>query len=172
MIYRTLAIHGHAFNASGRVFVDNLIVHNGPFDSGILYKFSTEVFKHGSADVYIDIDYGQLFIETIKVTYPAIINKTTAGYYTLSQPIAQPMVETESKQFIKLPCRVGNQLHYKHLMFNGPQSWNLEIDNSLLIYPGINICDQFVDYRKAQWGYDAILFDPNSATDIASLISW
>jgi len=172
MIYRTLKIYGRSISACGNVFVDDHLVHTGSFDQPLLFKFSTEVVKNGYLDTNIALSYGRLLIEHIEVTYPAVINNNTYGYFTLTQPIAQPLVNPQSKEFLSFPISVEDKLHYKHLMFNGPTFWKLEVDNNLPLYHGINIHEKFVNYKKAIWEYNQIPFDPESLGDIKNLITW
>lgn len=172
MIYRTLKIYGHSISAVGNVTVDEQLIHTGQFTSSLLFKFSTDIIKHGSVDTNIILNCGQLMLSYIEVTYPAIINNNTNGFYTIKQPIAQPLVDVENREFLSMPLVIKDKLHYKHLMFNGPSFWQLEVDTKVPLYHGINVHDMFVNYRKAVWEYEHQPFTPGSLEDIKNLITW
>lgn len=167
--FRTLKITGRALSASGTVMVNNVPVHNGPFDSGILYKFITPVECHGHADVSIVLNHGQLVIDRVVVTYPALINNSVTGYYTFWQPIVRPMVVKD--EFLNFPLIIDDKLTYKHLMFNGPTCWKITVNSNIPLYDGIEVDYDFVIDKQEHWEYNYVKFNRSSQDDILKLLN-
>ena len=116
MAYRTFHINGRADDSAGTVTVDGVVVHNDIFKDGILFEFVTNSRLHGKVDVMVSMTYGSIIIDSITVTYSAVIGGMT-GFVSFPQPIAQPL------QPHMLPLTIEGDIEYSHYMHNGPAAW-------------------------------------------------
>ena len=109
-------MNGRADDSAGTVTVDGVVVHNGIFKDGILFEFVTASTVHGKVDVKVSMTYGSIIIDSIFVTYPAVIGGMT-GFVSFPQPIAQPL------RPLRLPLTINGDIEYSHYAHNGPMAW-------------------------------------------------
>ena len=116
MAYRAFQINGRADDSGGMVTVDGVVVHSGIFKDGILFEFVTSSTVHGKVDVKVSMAYGSIIIDSVDVTYPAVIGGMT-GFISFPQPISQPL------QPHMLPLTIDGDIEYSHYAHNGPALW-------------------------------------------------
>lgn len=122
--YRTLQTYGIVYGpTAAEVTVDQQIVHSGPLESGLLFKFITNVKVHGAVKVKIKLFYGKFTITHIRARYPALINNKYYGFVDFPQPISQPIIGHI------IPLTVDKSLIYEHFMYNGPKQWLINSDS-------------------------------------------
>ena len=122
------------------------------------FEFETPVILHGSCSVRILIVKGDLTIVRCTATYPAITNDKV-GWVTMEQPIKDPIALIEQNVLVtkKFPFTVSKDLHYQHLMFNGPKTFKIKCKqyyNNLYIgnvldgdkHPEVYSIDPIYDY--------------------------
>lgn len=146
MVYRTFNILGRADDAAGTVTVDGMVVHSGIFKEGVLFEFVTDITLHGKVDVKISMAYGSIIIDSVNVTYPAVIGGMT-GFVRFPILLPRPL------QPHSLPLTIDGDIEYSNYMPNGPSAWI--IDDSPKRY--INIEDMKEAFKsgsvKPDWRY-------------------
>ena len=146
MTYRTFNILGRADDSAGTVTVDGVVVHNGIFKERVLFEFVTDITLHGKVDVMVSMTYGSIIIDSVNVTYPAVIGGMT-GFVRFPILLAQPL------QPHRLPLTIDGDIEFSNYMPNGPSAWI--IDDSPQRY--INIEDMKEAFKsgsiKLDWGY-------------------
>ena len=158
--YRTLYTCGTSTQGtSATITANGVVVHAGPISGPNLFSFITSVTYNETVRVEILVN-GSITIDSVRVTYPALINDTTYGFINFPQPIAEPIViDNEIKKF---PIKIDSVVSYDHLMFNGPNYWNVTASKTEL-YNGIMLIlpQEEIKITSALWGYDHIKVDLN-----------
>jgi hypothetical protein len=144
---RTLKVYGHTKpNTTIKVTIDgteqnsadNVITEFG----NLLFSFNTCTRLHGKATIDLKVVTGEVMFNTITATYPATINGIDA-FVTFIQPIAHPMVVVDNGNVITVEnnkvVKEGETFTYDHLMLNGPTQLIVTTDDSIDVYPGVDI---------------------------------
>ena len=94
----------------------------------------------------VSMTYGSLIIDSVNVTYPAVIGGMT-GFVNFPQPIAQPL------QPHRFPLAIEGDFEYSHYMPNGPMVWIVDGSPQRYIQIG-NFQEAFKSGSlKLDWGY-------------------
>jgi len=152
---RTLHTFGEVEpNTIADVYVDGKLCHTGLVSDGVIFNFTTDVQKHGSVSITINVLQGSIVLTHNRVTYPAIV-KGKAGYVNMPQPIVQP----------NLGIIITGTVTYNHYMFNGPTQWIVENPNS---NDATQVTDDFYEAVARRWMIPDWQYD-NHPVDIDNL---
>ena len=162
MAYRTFHMHGRADDSAGTVTVDGVVVHNGIFKDGILFEFVTDSTLHGKVDVMVSMTYGSIIIDSVNVTYPAVIGGMT-GFVSFPQPIAQPL------QPNMLPLAIEGNIEYSHYAHNGPTAWIVDGSPQRYIYIENLLGAIESGSIKPDWRYKYKPVNVNNIDDLSKL---
>lgn len=102
-------------------------VENNPVEVADNYfSFQTATDFHGSYSVAINVTSGSMTLERCTATYPANINGKS-GSVTMLQPIRDPVavISQGSIQAMPFPIVIVEKFCYQHLMFNGPNRFDI-----------------------------------------------
>jgi hypothetical protein len=138
---RKFTVHGTATTETEIVVtVDNDICYRGPASSGEIFSFNTPVDLHGKVLININVASGQLILNNTTVTYPAVINNVN-GYVSFEQPIQHPRLGLDLDELNNITLAAGEAISYYHITFNGPNYWQVSLDQD--VDPGtvVNIGD-------------------------------
>ena len=163
MGYRTFHLHGRADDSAGMVTVDGVVVHNGFFKDGLLFEIVTDSSLHDKVDVKVSMAYGSITIDSVKVTYPAVIGGMT-GFVSFPQPITQPFLPH------KLPLTIDGDIECSFYMHNGPKEWIVDGSPQRYMYFE-SIQEAFKSGSiKPKWGYIPKLLNVNNLDDLSELM--
>lgn len=135
---RELKVYGTSNSARYLIRVNENI--SQPSDS-VLYSYTTEPEFHGAYDIRIQIFEGSITLEKCLVTYPAIINNSS-GTITFEQPIKSPLYKVVDSTIIpqSFPIKIyRGTFKFKQLMFNGPNHFIVNVDESVDYSSGLYI---------------------------------
>ena len=162
MGYRTFQLHGRADDAAGMVSVTGVVVHNNIFKDGILFEILTDSSLHGKVDLKVSMAYGSITIDSVTVTYPAVIGGMT-GFVGFPQPITQPFLPH------RLPLTIDGDLECSFYMHNGPREWIVDGSPQRYMYFE-SIQEAFKSGAiKPNWGYIPRPLNVNNLDDLSDL---
>ena len=152
---------GRADDSAGTVTVDGVVVHDGIFKDGILFEFVTDVTLHGKVDVMVSMTYGSIIIDSVNVTYPAVIGGMT-GFVDFPILIAQPL------QPHMLPLAIEGDIEYSSYMPNGPAAWIIDGSPQRYIYIERESMKEAIKSGsiKPDWQYKNKRIDINNIDDL------
>ena len=135
---RELKVYGTSNGAKYLIRVNENISQSS---DSILYSFTTESEFHGAYDIRIQVFEGFITLEKCLVTYPAILNNSP-GTITFEQPIQSPLYKLVDGTMIpqSFPIRIyRGMVNFKQLMFNGPNHFIVNVDESVDYSSGLYI---------------------------------
>lgn len=145
------------------VTVDGVVLHNGIFRDGTLFEISTDSTLHGKVDLTVSMAYGSIIIDSVKVTYPAVIGGMT-GFISFPQPITQPFLPH------RLPLTIDGDMDCSFYMHNGPKAWIVDGSPQRHMYFD-SIQGAFKSGSvKPDWGYRPKPININNLDDLSGLM--
>jgi len=128
---REVCIYGENQSARYTVHVNNQLAQS--YKSDLIYRFETESTVHGSYSVRIAVTEGSLILQSSLARYPAWINGKQSKI-SLPQPFDTPLYTWKNHRLVPLLFPIiiksGEVLEFEHVMMNGPDYWEIEVDDS------------------------------------------